>query len=73
MTRTFERFLRSFADDELVRFAHARAGANPPYWRVMQFALRVEADRRGIRLDHELFTTAVPTDDAPARRYPPRA
>lgn len=53
MTRTFERFLRSFSDEELAAFARQRAKVRPPYWRVMQVALRIEADRRGLRRDEE--------------------
>ena len=36
MTKTFERFLRSFSDAELKAFAHTRAEVRPPYWRAMQ-------------------------------------
>ena len=68
MTRTFERFLRAFDDDELVLFARERAKARPPYWRALQIALRVEADRRGIRLDHESTSATVPSDESGARR-----
>jgi hypothetical protein len=50
MTRTFERFLRAFDDDELARFARERAVVRPPYWRALQLALQVEADRRGLRV-----------------------
>ena len=53
MTRTFERFLRSFTDEELTAFAQERARIRPPYWRVMQLALRIESDRRGLRLEDE--------------------
>jgi hypothetical protein len=70
MTKTFEHFLRSFDDDELVSFAQTRAALHPPYWRVMRLALRVEADRRGIRLDHESATGGVTTEDTVARREP---
>lgn len=51
MTGTFERFLRAFSDDELAAFAQERAAVDPPYWRLMRMALRIEADRRGLRLD----------------------
>jgi len=70
MTRTFERFLRAFDDDELALFARDRATARPPYWRAMQLALQVEADRRGIRLDHESRSATVPSDESGARRQP---
>ena len=53
MTRTFERFLRSFTDEELTAFAQERARIRPPCWRVMQLALRIESDRRGLRLEDE--------------------
>ena len=51
MTKTFERFLRSFSDEELAAFARDRGRIQPPYWKVMQLALRIEASRRGLRLD----------------------
>ena len=54
MSSTFERFLRSFTDEELTTFAHERAQVRPPYWRLMQTALRIESDRRGLRLDEVL-------------------
>lgn len=50
MTKTFERFLRSFSDEELAAFAHDRGRAQPPYWKVMRLALRIEATRRGLSL-----------------------
>ena len=54
MTKTFERFLRSFSDDELMTFAQDRARVGPPYWKVMRLALRIEADRRGLGHDEKL-------------------
>ena len=55
MTKTFERFLRSFTDEEFTAFAQDRARVRPPYWKVMQVALRIESDRRGLRFDDELL------------------
>lgn len=54
MTRTFERFLRSFSDDALIAFARERSAVGPPYWKVMRLAIRIEADRRGLGHDEEL-------------------
>jgi hypothetical protein len=51
MTKTFERFLRSFTDDELTAFAQDRGRARPPYWKLLRLALLVEADRRQLRFD----------------------
>lgn len=51
MTKTFERFLRSFSDDELIAFAQERGRVRPPYWKVLRLALQVEAGRRQLRLD----------------------
>lgn len=51
MTQAFERFLRSFSDEELQRFARERGEARPPYWRAMRLALAIEAHRRGLALD----------------------
>jgi hypothetical protein len=51
MTRTFERFLRSFSDEELSAFARERSAVRPPYWKLMRVALRIETDRRGLRRD----------------------
>lgn len=59
MTKAFERFLRSFGDEELAAFARERAAAKPPYWRLMRLALRIEADRRGLSLRLEDDETAV--------------
>lgn len=53
MTRTFEHFLRSFSDEDLVAFSEERARAQPPYWRALAVALRVEAGRRGLHLDED--------------------
>ncbi len=53
MTKTFERFLRSFSDEELRVFAQERARVRPPYWQAMQLALPIEADRRSLRLEEE--------------------
>ena len=54
MTKTFERFLRSFSDDELRAFAQDRGRVRPPYWKVLRLALRVEAARRDLRFDADL-------------------
>ena len=54
MTKTFERFLRSFSDEELIAFAEERCRVQPPYWKVLRVALRIEASRRGLRLDEDL-------------------
>ncbi len=51
MTKTFERFLRSLSDEDLLRFAEARRAVEPPYWRVMCVALAIEAGRRGLEVD----------------------
>ena len=68
MTKTFERFLRSFSDEELVRFAQERGVAKPPYWRTLRLALRVELSRRGLDSDEDLLGPEVPRDPgAPAR------
>ncbi len=53
MTKTFERFLRSFSDEELIAFARDRGRVGPPYWKVMRLALRIEAGRRDLRFDEE--------------------
>ena len=58
MTRAFQRFLRAFSDDELAAFARERAAVHPPYWTVMHVALRIEAGRRGLRLDDDLPASA---------------
>ncbi len=68
MTKTFERFLGSFSDEELVRFAVDRGTARPPYWRMMRLALQIEAGRRGLQLDTDLLGPAVAGDpEAPSR------
>ena len=51
MTKTFERFLHAFTDEELIAFAQERGRVRPPYWKTMQLALRIEADRRGLHPD----------------------
>lgn len=69
MTKTFERFLHSFSDDELIAFAEDRHRARPPYWKVLRMALRIEADRRGLRLDEDLakaIATTSPDHEARA-------
>ena len=48
MTKTFERFLRSFSDEDLRRFAEQRGAARPPYWPTIRLALRIEMSRRGL-------------------------
>jgi len=68
MTKTFERFLRSFSDEELTAFAQDRGRVQPPYWKVMRLALRVEASRRGLRFDEDTAeTVAEPTAEPKAR------
>ena len=66
MTRAFERFLRSFSDDDLVTFARERGEVRPPYWRAMQVALRIEYDRRGLRTAEDW--TVPPSGGASTRR-----
>ena len=51
MTKTFERFLRSFSDEELVRFAAERSLVRPPYWRMLHLALQGERARRGLDVE----------------------
>jgi len=61
MTKTFERFLHAFTDEELIAFARERSRVQPPYWKTMQLALRIEADRRALHLDGELAeVTMIP-------------
>ena len=55
MTKTFERFLRSFDDEDLARFAQERERIRPPYWRFLQVALRIESDRRGLRYEDDVL------------------
>jgi hypothetical protein len=57
MTKTFERFLRSFSDEDLDAFARDRREKRPPYWRVMEVALRIELSRRGLALDEDVSGT----------------
>ena len=72
MTKTFERFLRSFTDDELTLFAQERAAVHPPYWKVMRLALQIELGRRGLKLEDDVAQVlpvdgpAVPTRSASA-------
>lgn len=61
MTKTFTRFLRSFSDEELVAFAQDRSVVRPPYWKLMQVALRIELDRRHISPSDE---TLLPTESS---------
>jgi|GEM_PF-6189563 len=69
MTKTFERFLRSFSDDELAAFAQERSRIRPPYWKVLQLALRIEATRRGLTLDDDLLGPVTLSDpESPTRR-----
>jgi hypothetical protein len=63
MTKAFERFLRSFSDDDLAAFAKEQVEKRPPYRRVMEVALRIELDRRDLRLD----TGSEPADARPKR------
>ena len=65
MSKTFERFLRSFTDEELTAFAQERSQVQPPYWSVMRLALRVEADRRGLLHDEELDEIISSTPSTP--------
>ncbi len=68
MTKTFERFLRSFSDEELTRFAQEREAVRPPYWRVMRLALQIELSRRSLALPAELPGPVVSSDPkTPAR------
>mgnify|MGYP001815792258 CR=1 FL=1 len=65
MTKTFERFLHSFSDDQLIAFAQDRGRVRPPYWKVLRLALEVEANRRQLRLDAddaELVGTTAPSE-----------
>ena len=66
MTKTFERFLRTFTDEELIVFAEERSRVHPPYWRVMQLALRIEADRRGLRVDDDV--AGIVSHDTPGHQ-----
>lgn len=68
MTKTFERFLRSFSDKELVRFAEERGAMRPPYWRVLQLGLQIEMSRRGLALDEDLLGPAASIDPEPSTR-----
>ena len=65
MTKTFERFLRSFTDEELAAFAQDRGRVRPPYWKAMRLALRVEATRRSLRLDEHLAEAVADTTSEP--------
>lgn len=51
VTRAFERFLRSFSDDDLRAFAKEQVEKRPPYRRLLEIALRIELDRRELSLD----------------------
>ncbi len=68
MTKTFERFLRSFSDEELTAFAHDRGRVQPPYWKVMRLALQVEAGRRGLRFDEDIAEPVGDTTSEPKAR-----
>jgi hypothetical protein len=68
MTRTFERFLRSFSDDELIAFARERSNVGAPYWKVMRLAIRIEADRRGLGHDKDLADAISSTASGPRAR-----
>lgn len=61
MSKTFERFLRSFSDEELILFAHERAVAQPPYWRMLHSALRLEMSKRGLDPEAERLGEVVST------------
>ena len=69
MTKTFERFLRSFSDEELATFARERSRVRPPYWRFLSMALRIESDRRGLGLEEDVLdATAGSAAKREARR-----
>jgi len=68
MTKTFERFLHSFSDEELTAFAQDRRSVQPPYWKVMRLALHIEAGRRGLRFDEDLAETIPSTTSEPEAR-----
>ena len=68
MTKTFERFLRSFSDDELLAFAQERASVRPPYWRMMRLALQIELSRRDLAVDRDLLDPIVSADPEPPAR-----
>ena len=67
MTETFERFLRSFSDDELAAFARDRVRARPPHWKLLRLALSIESERRGLRLEEELHERPAPPSDGQVR------
>jgi hypothetical protein len=74
MTKTFERFLRAFTDDELIAFAQDRGRVRPPYWKVLRLALQVEAGRRRLGSDADrgaLFGTAAPSEERTGRASRP--
>jgi hypothetical protein len=50
LTKAFERFLRSFSDDDLTAYAQEQLESRPPFRRVMEVAVRIELDRRGLDL-----------------------
>ena len=68
MTKTFERFLRSFSDEDLASFVRDRGRVRPPYWKAMRLALQVEAARRDLRFDQELDELLVETAEEPDAR-----
>jgi len=68
MTKTFERFLRSFSDEELAAFVRDRGRNRPPYWKVMRLALQVEAARRELRFDEDLVEILADTTSEPEAR-----
>jgi hypothetical protein len=68
MTKTFERFLRSFSDEELAAFAQDRGRVQPPYWKVMRLALQVEATRRELRLVQDVAEDMADTTSEPEPR-----
>ena len=68
MTKTFERFLRSFSDEELTHFAQEREAVRPPYWRMMRLALQIELNRRSLTVPAELLGSVASGDpETPAR------
>lgn len=72
MTRAFERFLRSFSDDDLTAFAREQVAKRPPYRRLMEVALRIELARRDLRLDMDPEPEASTQDGIPAWEIRPK-
>ncbi len=51
LTKAFERFLRSFSDEDLQALAEEQVERRPVYRRAIEVAVRIELDRRDLRLD----------------------